>query len=279
MLATSFEEEEARTARKRIAVVGPLLAAYHAVQLVLHRAADVRAGDAVARWHEGSVDATTGGLLPGAVVGGRYVVERRLGAGGMGAVYAARDREHGERVALKVIQARSAHELDALRRFVDEARAAAHLSHPGIVRVLALELGDEGQMFQVQELVDGVTLEERLRHGALPLAMAARLGAAVADALADAHARGVVHRDVKPSNLMLTRAAPGVKLLDFGVARLGDEGVTADGDVVGTPAYMAPEQRAAGEVGPAADVCGAAPRGASPRRARAESRRAARRSR
>jgi eukaryotic-like serine/threonine-protein kinase len=197
-------------------------------------------------------------LARGAVLGGRFVVGEIIGEGGMSTVYAGVDRSSGARVAIKVIQALSSRQLDVLRRFIREAGATATLTHPAIVRMLHVDVSDDGMLFQVQELVAGETLTRRLVR-AWPPGEAARLGAVLADALGAAHAQGVVHRDVKPDNIMLTTTAPGLKLLDFGIAKLydavsGGEETTRGGLALGTPAYMAPEQVSGDEIGDRADV-------------------------
>jgi serine/threonine-protein kinase len=204
-----------------------------------------------------------GRLHPGTVLGERFEVAEFLGQGGMGVVYAGIDRTTGERVAIKVVQASSARQLDSLHRFLREARATATVSHPAIVRALHVDVTDDGMLFQVHDLVSGVTLQRHVDDRlAWEPGLAARAGAALCDALAAAHDVGVVHRDVKPSNIMLTLADPGLKLLDFGVAKLyedareGDStGRTASGVILGTPAYMSPEQlEGLHEVTAAADV-------------------------
>jgi serine/threonine protein kinase len=187
--------------------------------------------------------------LRGTLIGGRFRLGDLLGAGGMGAVYAGVDTSTGAPVAVKVIPARSAGHLDGLHRFLREARVAAAITHPAVVRMLHVDVSEDGLFFQVQELVNGETLTAVLHTGARPSApAAARLVSVLCSALAAAHAEGVVHRDVKPSNIMLTEAAPGLRLVDFGISKLaGDEfveEVTRVGAVLGTPAYMSPEQRA-----------------------------------
>jgi len=162
---------------------------------------------------------------------GPYKIESSIGAGGMGQVYKARDTRLGRAVAIKV----SSREFIA--RFEREARAISSLNHPHICT-----LHDIGPNYLVMELVEGPTLAERLKQGALPMESVLRYGAQIADALAAAHARGIIHRDLKPGNIMITKA--GVKLLDFGLAKSPeDETLTASRMVMGTPAYMAPEQR------------------------------------
>jgi hypothetical protein len=193
-------------------------------------------------------------LSRGTVLGGRFEIGEALGRGGMGVVYAGVDRSTGQGVAIKVVQATSSSQLDALHRFLREAKAAATTLHPAIVRVLAVDISSDGMLFQVQELVDGETLQRAVENaGPCDPGGTARLGSVLCDALAAAHARGVVHRDVKPSNVMLTRDPPGCKLLDFGIAKLYETApafldasrtgaTTGTGPILGTPAYMAPEQ-------------------------------------
>jgi serine/threonine-protein kinase len=204
-----------------------------------------------------------GRLRSGMVLGGRFEIAEPLGEGGMGVVYAGVDRETRARVAVKVVQARSSSQLDALHRFLREASTAAAVTHPAIVRVLHVDVSEDGMLFQAQELVDGATLQSELEEGR-PWAppKVARLGSVLCGALAAAHARGIVHRDVKPSNVMLTTAPPGLKLLDFGIAKLFEpprpsepHRATVSGTILGTPAYMAPEQvEGTHELTPAADV-------------------------
>jgi hypothetical protein len=190
---------------------------------------------------------TADGIAIGTILDGRFVVERALGAGGMGAVYAGRDLVSNMAVAVKVMKASSVSEVDALHRFLREARAVVAIEHEAIVRMLHVDISGDGLFYQVQELVDGITLEDALRTCTLDAPLVARTGSVLAEALAAAHAAGVIHRDVKPSNIMLTHAVPGVKLLDFGVAKLTTSAAPSDqtgtGRYIGTPAYMAPEQR------------------------------------
>jgi hypothetical protein len=185
---------------------------------------------------------------------GRYRLGRRLGAGGFGAVWQARDEKLERDVAVKVIPSDGQGDERAER----EARAAARLNHPGIVALY--ELGaDDDSFYLVSELVPGRTLAELAKARALSDRDVARIGAALCEALEHAHGRGVIHRDVKPQNVMvLAEPAAGAgfaKLADFGVAHLtsGDP-LTRTGDVVGTLAYMAPEQAEGERVSPACDV-------------------------
>jgi hypothetical protein len=189
-----------------------------------------------------------GALRRGVVLGDRFEIGEMIGAGGMGAVYAGMDRTNGTPVAIKVIQASSSQQLDALHRFIREAGTVAKVDHPAVVRMIHVDVSDDGMLFQAQELVEGSTLQRRLVRGhRWEPGIVARLVSVLCDALAAAHAVGVIHRDVKPGNVMITGTAPGLKLLDFGISKLydevpGDNSATRTGTILGTPAYMAPEQ-------------------------------------
>ena len=193
---------------------------------------------------------------PGGLTLGRYRLERMLGAGGFGVVWLAHDERLQREVAVKVIP-REQHERTS-RAAEREALAAARLNHPGVVALYELD-HDEHSTYLVSELVRGRTFAELSHAGALSDSDVARIGMALCDALAHAHERGVIHRDVKPQNVMvLAEPAAGAgfaKLADFGVAHLASaDAVTRTGDVVGTLAYMAPEQAEGLRVTPAADV-------------------------
>jgi serine/threonine protein kinase len=162
---------------------------------------------------------------------GPYRIERLIGAGGMGEVYRATDTRLGRRVAMKTCRQEFG------ERFQREARAIASLNHRHICSVY-----DVGPNYLVLELLEGETLAEKLKRGPLPIELALRYGGEIAEALAAAHAKGVVHRDIKPGNIMVTNA--GVKVLDFGLAKSPEDmTLTHANAVLGTPAYMAPEQR------------------------------------
>ena len=192
---------------------------------------------------------------PGLVLG-RYRLERMLGAGGFGVVWLAHDERLERDVAVKVIPRE--HDGAGVTRAEREARAAARLNHPGVVGLYELD-HDEHSIYLVSELVRGRTFAELARAGALSDSDVARIGIALADALDHAHERGVIHRDVKPQNVMVLAepdaGAGFAKLADFGVAHLASaDMLTRTGDVVGTLAYMAPEQAEGLRVTPAADV-------------------------
>src|SRR3954452_19184018 len=186
---------------------------------------------------------------------GRYRLGHRLGAGGFGTVYAATDERLERAVAVKIIPSSPSGDPPRAQR---EALAAGRLGHPGIVAIF--DAGqDEQARYLVSELVHGRTVDELSADGALSERDVLRIGLALAGALQHAHDRGVVHRDVKPQNVIVPeapRSADGVaKLADFGVAHLaGDEPLTRTGDVVGTLAYMAPEQAAGQRVDERADL-------------------------
>jgi serine/threonine protein kinase len=185
---------------------------------------------------------------------GGYRILRELGSGGMGTVYEAEDIQLQRRVALKVISPRLAASPAARQALLREARAIAALEHEHVVTVH--QAGQvEGVVFLVMQLLRGETLAERLRReGRVPVAEVVRIGCEVADALAAAHAAGLVHRDIKPGNLWQEAPSGRVKILDFGVVQaLNDEPAEHRG-VTGTPAYMAPEQARGETVGPSADL-------------------------
>ena len=180
---------------------------------------------------------------------GPYTIRRRIGAGGMGTVYEAEDGRLLRTVAVKVMNGNHHFEEDWRDRLVSEARAAARLKHPNVCAVYDVGCY-EGIDVLVMELVKGTPLSERIAKGPLPLNQALEIASAIASALAEAHSHGVVHRDVKPENILLTRGGP--KLLDFGIARWLKE-VENGGELSGTPAYMAPESMA-GEIDARADI-------------------------
>ncbi len=191
---------------------------------------------------------------------GRYEIVRKLGEGGMGIVYEARDERLSRTVALKTMSALASDD-SARKRFWREARAAAGVNHPNVCQIH--EIGEDGgELFLVMELLEGEPLAEKLKQGPLSLSEAVSIGLEVLAALAALHASGIIHRDLKPTNVFLTRH--GVKLLDFGLARpnapertdspLSSSELTRTGTIVGTPGYMAPEQVTADTVDARADL-------------------------
>jgi hypothetical protein len=195
---------------------------------------------------------------PGTVLNGRTRVSEPIGEGGSGVVYRAHDDVLGGHLAVKVL--RRPHDPDATLRFLAEAGAASRAPHPAVVRPLHLDVSEAGLPYLVMEHVDGRSLRAHLAsEGALPTTAVCRLGAVLVYALASAHAAGLVHRDVKPGNIMLTTIPPGLRVLDFGLSRALDGSATRTGvfagRLLGTPAYMSPEQIVdPASAGPPADI-------------------------
>jgi hypothetical protein len=190
----------------------------------------------------------------GEVIADRYELEELVGSGGMSSVFKARDRLLERNVALKILHAHYAEDGDTIERFRREARAVAQLSHPNIVTVI--DRGEEdGRQFIVFEFVDGHTLKEIVEErGPLPIGEAVELAIGVARGLAFAHSHGLVHRDVKPQNVLLNGDGKP-KVTDFGIARSLDvQGVTQTGTVLGTSHYIAPEQASGQPVDAQTDV-------------------------
>ncbi|HEY3120559.1 MAG TPA: serine/threonine-protein kinase, partial [Vicinamibacteria bacterium] len=191
-------------------------------------------------------------LAPGTRLGA-YEIVAQLGAGGMGEVYRARDARLGRDVAVKVLPAHLLDHAEALARFEREARAVAQLSHPNILAIH--DVGRQDQVaYAVMELLEGESLRDRLRRGALPVRKAVEYAVQIAEGLSAAHDKGIVHRDLKPENVFVT-ADGRVKILDFGLARqttVSPAGAetesptlshhTDPGTILGTAAYMSPEQ-------------------------------------
>jgi serine/threonine protein kinase len=201
-----------------------------------------------------------GDLPAGELLGDRFRIDSVLGVGGMATVYRATDVALGRTVALKVFRSDLA-DADDVRRQRDEIQLLASLNAPGLVTLFDAVAegaeGNHGRAFLVLEFIDGVDLRTRLLGGILSPDVVARIGADVADALAYIHARGVVHRDVKPANILLPHDAhgPRAKLADFGIARLVDDArMTATGMIIGTASYLSPEQARGAKVGAPTDV-------------------------
>src|SRR3972149_1197787 len=199
---------------------------------------------------------------------GPYEILSPLGAGGMGEVYKAKDTRLDRTVAIKVLPSHLSDNARLKERFEREARAVSSLNHPHICTLY--DIGREnGVDFMVMEHIEGETLADRLRKGALPLDQALRHAIEIADALDKAHRQGVVHRDLKPGNIMLTKS--GAKLLDFGLAKVSgsastpdvatlsslateQKSLTAAGAILGTFQYMAPEQLEGGDIDARTDI-------------------------
>ena len=195
-------------------------------------------------------------LLTDTTIAARYRIDRMLGSGGMARVYAAHDELLGRPVAVRVLRDRFASDAAFAERFRREARSAASLHHPNIVQVFDCAPEDAGPAYIVMELIDGPSLRDLLdTTGPLPEARAASLVMQAARGLGHAHAHGVVHRDVKPENMLLD-AHGTLRVADFGIARLIDSGdtLTEVGSVVGTARYLSPEQARGERVTPASDV-------------------------
>ncbi|WP_265558879.1 protein kinase domain-containing protein [Streptomyces hygroscopicus] len=193
------------------------------------------------------------------VLGGRYELVEKLGQGGMGTVHRGVDRRLRRTVAVKLLSSTLAHDPQSRARFRREAHAAAALNHPAVATIH--DVGEEPdpdgpRPYLVMEYVQGTTLAETLNGGPLPVAEAIKAACAVLEALGHSHERGIVHRDVKPSNIMLT-GPDTVKVLDFGIAKAFTEAatrITGSGAAIGTPAYLSPEQISGAEVDHRADL-------------------------
>src|SRR5919204_4229217 len=192
--------------------------------------------------------------LLGTTLSGRYRLEARIGQGGMSTVYRALDETLQRRVAVKLMNREVVADSAQLERFRREARAVAQLNHPHIVGVI--DAGeDEGRPYIVFEYVEGETLKERIRRmGRLPIAEAVAYSIEISRALGCAHSHHIVHRDVKPQNVLIDGEG-SAKVTDFGIARsLHDDGLTADGRVLGTTDYVSPEQALGHEVNGQSDI-------------------------
>jgi serine/threonine-protein kinase len=183
----------------------------------------------------------------GSTLKGKWRLESLVGVGGMASVYSATHLNNGKKVAIKMLHAELSIDPEVRDRFVKEGRAANKVEHPGAVEVSDDDTAEDGSVFQVMELLDGETLAHRFERKARSLVVEEILLIAdqVLDVLSSAHERGIVHRDIKPDNIFLTRGG-AVKLLDFGIARIREYSAqssnTRSGSTMGTPAYMAPEQ-------------------------------------
>lgn len=183
---------------------------------------------------------------------GPYRIEERIGKGGMGVVYRAFDTRLERRIALKFLPEHLHADQQARERFIAEARAASRLDHPNICAIYDIGNTANGHMYMAMPYYQGETLATRIARGPLPAQVAIDIAIQVADGLAAAHAVDIVHRDIKPANLIITTA--GVKILDFGIAKVADVNLTGTGMSVGTLAYMSPEQLRGDKVDARADI-------------------------
>jgi serine/threonine protein kinase len=193
--------------------------------------------------------------MVGEVIANRYELEELAGTGGMSSVYRARDTLLERNVALKILHERHSEDEEYVERFRREAQIVARLSHPNIVSVIDRGQAD-GRQYIVFEYVDGETLDQLVgRRGALPVDEALRIAMSIARGLAFAHEHGLVHRDVKPHNILINGNGPP-KVTDFGIARSLDvkQGMTETGTVLGTSNYIAPEQASGERVDALSDV-------------------------
>ncbi len=192
------------------------------------------------------------------VIKGRYRVLKKLGEGGMGAVYLADQFAINRKVALKILHPDFAKDEDFIRRFRQEATLAASFSHQNVITVFDFDQADDGSLYIVMEYVAGHNLSDVIRNEPMDLASALQLAIQIAGGLSAAHRAGVIHRDIKPENIMVVGGGKEVKLMDFGIARLRDRTTTTrltqTGMIMGTPVYMAPEQIEGGELSEQTDI-------------------------
>ncbi len=209
------------------------------------------------------IDAPDDGTDPflGATLGDAYQIVRMVGEGGMGRVYEARHTRLGnKRFAVKMLHAEYARQPDVVTRFQREAEAASGIAHPNVVDVYDVHHTEDGRPYLVGEFLEGEEFGDFLeRMGKIPVGLAVHIARQICSALGAAHARGVIHRDMKPENVFLTGPLghPTVKVIDFGISKVGDAGGTAltrTGMIMGTPSYMAPEQARGEKVDQRADI-------------------------
>jgi hypothetical protein len=201
--------------------------------------------------------------LVGSVIDQRYTIQRRIGSGGMGSVYAAVQHSVGREVAVKVVNPTLVHDPAIIKRFLREAKLASRLSHPNAVSVLDFGQTSDGLFYLVMELIAGRTLARALEEeGPFSTARVVRVGGQILDALIGAHQLAIVHRDLKPSNVIVLDSPPGrdlIKVLDFGLAKslsrdTATTSVTGSGALLGTPAYLPPEVATGGEADARSDL-------------------------
>ncbi|MFO0662016.1 MAG: serine/threonine-protein kinase [Polyangiaceae bacterium] len=202
-----------------------------------------------------SAPAVAPGELDGTVLGGKYRILRRIGSGGIGVVYSAEHIGLGSTVAIKVLRGAAARDASEIARLRREAQVQVTIEHPNVIRTLDLDQMPDGSLYVVMELLRGRTLADKLsREGPVPSGFAIPVFVQVCRALSAAHAKGVVHRDLKPGNIFLCDDQT-VKVLDFGMSKLQSaESLTQEGFTLGTPEYMAPEQCIGAAVEPRTDL-------------------------
>jgi serine/threonine-protein kinase len=194
------------------------------------------------------------GELIGTILGGKYRILRRIGSGGIGAVYAAEHVALGHRVAVKLLRGAAAADASETARLRREAQLQCSIEHPNVVRTLDLDQTPDGSIYLVMELLRGISLAERLREGPVSPGQAVPMFISVCRALDAAHRLGVVHRDLKPGNVFLCDDAT-YKVLDFGMSKFAQaESLTQEGYTLGTPEYMSPEQCIGAPVDPRSDI-------------------------
>ncbi len=183
-----------------------------------------------------------------------YKILEKLGEGGMGVVYKARDTKLDRTVAIKLLPAHMSADPEAKKRFVQEAKSASALDHPNICTIHEIDETEDGATFIVMACYQGQTLRELINEGPLEIDKAVDIASQISSGLAKAHENGIVHRDIKPPNIILTTDGH-VKILDFGIAKLESATrITREGSTLGTAGYMSPEQAKGGETGPETDV-------------------------
>jgi predicted Ser/Thr protein kinase len=253
-----FARAVERAAEERLSLLESACANDAALRATLDRllAAHDQAGDFLRELDTGRAAAlveANGPRIGDAQRIGRYRVVRELGRGGMGVVYLGHDDRLDRPVALKLLPPYLNDNDEAARRLTEEARAASSLDHPHIITIYEIGESDEARIFLAMAFHEGETLRERISRGALPVEAAGEFAAQVAAGLAAAHRKGIVHRDIKPENLLVT-TDEAVKILDFGLAKIGVQAPTRPGVTPGTPAYMSPEQTRGGVVDARTDL-------------------------
>jgi eukaryotic-like serine/threonine-protein kinase len=194
------------------------------------------------------------GDLGGSVLGGKYRILHRIGSGGIGAVYAAEHISLGHRVAVKLLRGAAAADASETARLRREAQVQVSIEHPNVIRTLDLDQTPDGSIYVVMELLQGISLAERLRDGPVPYEQAVYIFVRMCRALEAAHRIGVIHRDLKPGNVFLCFDG-SVKVLDFGMSKLAQaESLTQEGYTLGTPEYMSPEQCIGAPLDPRSDI-------------------------